>query len=93
MDFKYMLFIYSEIASAYHGQILMFNFFQHPILSTTGKKILRKQIWKSLHESFDLVYDHLADTSLFSIFFNKFFSLLEPIPYYAMQNSEESSYD
>lgn len=72
-----ILDIYGTISQEYHGTRSLFSYEDLPELSHKGKQLIMNNSWRQIHtNNFNLVFDHLAETNIFSLYFYKYFNIL-----------------
>ena len=73
-----LLHVYITISIEYQAVLKLLFLHQRPLLSESGKELIRYKSWRRLHEvDFDLTYA-IAETPIFEGFFKKFINLVSP---------------
>ena len=73
-----LLHVYITISIEYQTVISHIVLPQKPLLSESGKELVRTQAWMRLHDvDFDLTYE-IAESTIFGEFFTKFMTIVSP---------------
>ena len=77
LDIRQIIDIYCVISQEYHDLRSNFDLIEQPLLTIKGKNFIRTQAWKELHNYWDLMYDYLAEDTVFAKLIELYFRCLE----------------
>lgn len=76
-----LLHVYLTISLEYRNLVGYLILSQRPLLSESGKELIRTQSWRRLHEvDFDLTYE-IAESPIFGVLFTEFITIVSPTSY------------